>query len=137
MRLPRVRYSVLTLIVLVAAFAAIMGAVKAVERERARTSLCRERLQAAEWLYQDRLRRYRSGLIALEEFYPWSVRVMQAQQDLNNTWSGRLKAAEDHQQRIAAIMQAMSSLGGCLSEESQQQLRYYVKDAEYMVATAR
>jgi hypothetical protein len=142
MRRTRLRYPLLTLLAVVAAFALIFGTLKAAERERGRRSLGGVRVTSALKNYQRRLTLYDGGEVRLNEVYTWSLHVMEAERDLASTSVGRSAAVEAHRARMEAIQKAYeasrTSDGNFCPDYAQiDALDYFVKEAAYWLSTER
>jgi hypothetical protein len=141
MRRPRLRYSLLTLLAVVAASAFIMGALRATERERLRRSLAGVRLTAALKNCQRQLTRFNGGMIPLEPVYIWSLRVMEAERDRARTSGERLAAVEAHRARMEAIQRAFEVMEKkfdgkfCPNIDEIEALDYCINEATYWCAT--
>jgi hypothetical protein len=136
MRRRRVSYSLLGLMAVVAILALAMGMLKAEERERARRLLGQARLTAARDTYQDWLRLFELTRIEMDDVYRWSLRLREAQRELDDTRAGRAASSRDHQSRMVALRKILDArLGGgnCPSKGVYASLDYYIKESEYFI----
>jgi hypothetical protein len=134
MRLPRVRFTVRRLMVVVAAGAVILGS--------ARAAMRRVRLAEATRHYNRELLRIMGGEVRLDSVYARSMEVFEAQCDVAYTATGRAEAVAAHLARIRAFHKSVHKTisqypQGCYDWNEIRALDSYLKKAESMASDKR
>jgi hypothetical protein len=127
MRIPRVRLTVLFMMVLVAAIAV---ALRGADRWSRLNQAAQARYAASLALYQVDLTRFLGGEIDVRAVYLDSRIVLEAQREMgDSTW------ASDHLQRMRAVQRTLARLPGnvCINDETRTHLECMVKEAEFWV----
>jgi hypothetical protein len=128
MRLPRVRFTVRTLMIVVAAAAILFVWVRVVERWRQLNKAAQARYAASLQLYQVTEALWRGGEVGVQTLYLHSRMVVEAQREWGDpAW------ASDHLKRMRAIEKVVkaSPVTDCPNPQADRFVDFMVKEAEY------